>query len=246
MKEEHLYSQFAEYYDKIYAKKDYHREVEFIEWAVNEHSTSSGKTMLDVACGTGNHALLLKNNFEVLGLDLNHEMLKIAKEKVPELEFIQGDMKNMDLEKIFDAIICMFSAINYNTNEDELEKTLRNFYMTLESGGLLIFDLGLNRENWVEGRVSVDTVVEKDLELARIGQSHLENGVFNASFVFLVKKNGKMDFSIDQHELGIFETGKVLELMEDIGFKTVVYDEFTSKVWDVKSEGRPVFVGLKH
>lgn len=246
MTEEHLYRKYAHYYDKIYAKKDYSKEVKFIEWAVQKHQKSSGKNLLDVACGTGSHALLLKNNFQVLGLDINPEMLKIAKEKIPDMEFIEGNMKNLDLNQSFDVVICMFSAINYNTSYNELEKTLQNFYDSLEKGGILIFDLGLNQENWVEGRVSVDTLVEENLELARIGQSRLENGVFNASFVFLVKKDGEIDFNIDKHELGVFKTAKVLELMENKGFETKVYDEFTSRLWDTDSKGRPVFIGMKN
>lgn len=248
MVEEQLYRKFARYYDKIYSKKDYEGEVQFIKWAFEEHKTSEGNKLLDVACGTGSHALLLKDHFSILGVDINPEMLRLAREKVPEVEFQEGDMKKLEelkLDEKFDSITCMFSAINYNTTCDELKITFLNFHKHLNNGGVLIFDLGLNRENWIEGLVSVDTVVEDSLRLARISQSRLENGVFNASFVFLVKKDGELDFDIDQHKLGVFKTLEVKELMEETGFKTFVYDEFTHEEWDGQSGGRPVFVGVK-
>ena len=53
---------------------------------------------MDVACGTGSHAVILKNNFNITGVDINENMLKIAREKVPEANFIHGDMKNLELD----------------------------------------------------------------------------------------------------------------------------------------------------
>ncbi|MBI5681497.1 MAG: class I SAM-dependent methyltransferase, partial [Methanobacterium sp.] len=204
MAEEQLYKKFARYYDKIYEKMDHQKEAEFIKWAVKTYKNSSGNELLDVACGTGRHAYFLKNDFKIIGFDISEEMLKIAREKLPDIRFINGDMKKMNLEQQFDVLICMFSAINYNTTLDELKITLNNFYNHLKEGGILIFDMGINKENWIEGVVSVDTVVDKNFKLARMCQSHLENGVFNSSFVFLVKEDGRVDFDIDEHKLGVF------------------------------------------
>lgn len=245
MKKEVLYSKYAEYYDKIYAQKDYTHECQFIEWVVEEHGSSNGNTLLDMACGTGSHIQLLKDKFDIIGMDISPNMLQLARSKIPDVEFVQGDMKKLDLDKRFSAIICMYSAINYNISYAELEKTLENFYNHLDEGGVLVFDLGFNKDNWVDGSVIIDTISEDDLELARIGQSRLNGDVSNSSFVFLIKKDGKMDFSVDQHELGVFKSINVLELMENVGFETYVYDEFTSAEWNSESGNRPVFVGVK-
>jgi len=245
MSEEQLYRNFAEYYDKIYQHVDYSGETEFIRWAVKKHKTSSDNKLMDVACGTGSHAKDLIDNFQVTGVDINPKMLKIAQKKVPEAMFILGDMKNLDLKSNFDIVTCIFSAIHYNRNSQELESTLTNFYNHLKTGGILIFDLSLNRENWIEGLVSVDTVVEEDLKIARICQSKLNNGIFNANFIFLVKDQGEFDFDIDEHELGIFKMENVINLMNKIGFETNIYADFTSEKWEMDKCQRPIFVGLK-
>jgi len=244
MSEEQLYRNFAEY-DKIYQHVDYSGETEFIRWAVKKHKTSSDNKLMDVACGTGSHAKDLIDNFQVTGVDINPKMLKIAQKKVPEAMFILGDMKNLDLKSNFDIVTCIFSAIHYNRNSQELESTLTNFYNHLKTGGILIFDLSLNRENWIEGLVSVDTVVEEDLKIARICQSKLNNGIFNANFIFLVKDKGEFDFDIDEHELGIFKMENVINLMNKIGFETNIYADFTSEKWEMDKCQRPIFVGLK-
>jgi ubiquinone/menaquinone biosynthesis C-methylase UbiE len=246
MPNEQLYDKYAAYYDKIYAHVDYKGESDFINWAVKKHKTSPGIELLDVACGTGSHALFLKNNFNITGLDINRNMLKIAREKVGEANFIQGDMKHLEIGSKFDVIICIFSSIHYNTNYTELESTLTNFYDNMVNGGILIYDLSLNTDNWIEGIVSLDTLVEEELKIARICQSRLDNGIFNANFVFLVKDKDEFDFEIDEHKLGVFEIAKVDKIMEKVGFKTYIYGDFTFETWRNGECQRPVFVGMKN
>ena len=139
----------------------------------------------------------------------------------------------------------MFSAMNYNTTGEEFKRTLSNFHNHLNPGGILIFDYGINKENWIEGLVSVDTVVNGENKLARICQSHMKDGIFDANFVFLLKENGKLDFDIDQHKLGVFGVEEVANFLNEAGFTTYIYSEFTQKKWDVLSGERPIFVGLK-
>ncbi|MGB9937614.1 MAG: class I SAM-dependent DNA methyltransferase [Methanobacterium sp.] len=245
MTKEQLYKKFAKYYDKIYEKMDYQKEAEFIKWAVKTYKGSPGNELLDVACGTGTHAHFLKKDFKITCFDINDEMLKIAREKLPDIHFIKGDMKTMDLELKFDVLICMFSAINYNTAIQELEITLNNFYSHLKDGGVLIFDMGLNKENWIEGIVSMDTVVDNNFKLARIWQSHLEKDVFNSSFVYLVKEDGILDFEIDEHKLGVFGMEDVVNLMEKAGFEVFISSDFKDEEWQLGTGERPVFVGVK-
>lgn len=245
MAEQELYRAFARFYDLIYQWMDYRGEVEFIEKMVNLYLDSGGNDLLDVACGTGNHAQYLKNSFRVVGLDLNQEMMKIAREKVPEMELIQGNMKEMNLEKDFDVIICLFSSINYHTNLSELESTILKFHNHLKKGGILIFDLGFCTENWEEGRMLVDAAVEGDLQLARISQSRLQDGVFNANFVFLIKEDGIMDFEVDQHQIGVFSTADTESILEKAGFEIRIYNDYKDLPWDPEEGERPVFVCKK-
>jgi SAM-dependent methyltransferase len=245
MPEQELYRKFAHYYDLIYQWMDYKGETEFIEKMVEQFKTSPGMDLLDVACGTGGHAHFLENSFNITGLDINHEMLEIAREKLPEVEFVQGDMKKMDLGHKFDVIICLFSAINYHQNLNELENTFKRFHRHLKKGGILLFDLGFCTENWEEGRMLVDAVVEGDLQLARISQSRLQDGVFNANFVFLIKENGKMDFEIDQHQIGVFSTPDVGKTLENVGFNYQVYGDYHDQPWKEDENERPVFVCIK-
>ena len=60
--------EYANTYDALYENKDYEKECDFIE-AIFSKGSLNAKTVLDLGCGTGGHALVLaKRGYEVLGL----------------------------------------------------------------------------------------------------------------------------------------------------------------------------------
>jgi ubiquinone/menaquinone biosynthesis C-methylase UbiE len=85
----------ARLYNKTWGKYDYDSDVKFLNALFKEHRCRS---IIDVGCGTGNHALRLSRlGYEVVGVDISPTMLKIAKEKEKEAKvtFIQGDMRKL-------------------------------------------------------------------------------------------------------------------------------------------------------
>lgn len=244
-----LYTSLAECYDKIYQSKNYTQEALFIKEHGQSNKTASDEyTLLDLACGTGTHAHELEKYYQVTGIDLNPEMLEIAKTKTQHTTFHTGNMQNISSsigDKCFDVITCLFSAINYNTNLKELEQVFREVYEHLNTNGVFIFDLGFCQENWMEGLVSIDTVVEDNLKLARLCQSHQKNGIFTADFVFLLKKDGEINFDIDRHKVGVYYTEQVNTLLENIGYKTNIYAGFTNKKYKGGEFNIPVFTATK-
>lgn len=100
------YKEFAKYYDKFYSKKNYKKEVEFLKKLVRKNDK-----IIDIGCGTGIHASLL-SNYDVDGLDLNKEMLEIAKTRIKGNLYNQN-MLNININKKYNIIISMFAVINH-------------------------------------------------------------------------------------------------------------------------------------
>ena len=78
-----MFSNSAEYYDKIYAQfKNYDEEVEKIRTIIQRENPKA-KTILDVACGTGKHARILHKKFgyEITGVDLDKNFIRLAQEQ---------------------------------------------------------------------------------------------------------------------------------------------------------------------
>lgn len=72
------YKEFAKYYDRFYKNKDYEKEVGFLMNFIKE-----GDEIIDIGCGTGIHASLIsQKGFYVDCLDLNDEMLEVAKTRL--------------------------------------------------------------------------------------------------------------------------------------------------------------------
>src|SRR3989338_3363014 len=127
MKEQLLYKDLAKYYDLIYDDKDYKHEAQEVLQLIRKYKKSKGNKLLEVACGSGKHLQYLKNEFECMGLDLNKDILNIAKKNHPNLKFEEGNMTNFNLHQKFDVITCLFSSIGYVRTYDNIIKTINNF-----------------------------------------------------------------------------------------------------------------------
>ena len=94
--------------------------------------------LLDVGCGPGTFTkYLLKKGFDVEGLDLSQEMLKIAKEKVPQVEFKKMDMRNLSYpNETFDGLLVAYSLIHIPS--EEIPLTLKGFSRILKSKGQIM------------------------------------------------------------------------------------------------------------
>lgn len=135
------YKRFAYYYDDVYEKLDYTLWLEFIE----PYLTSSSK-VLDLACGSGTLAILLKlKNYDVEGLDLSESIIEIAKEKAKmnhlQIPFYVGNMTNFHLNKTFDLITCFFDSINFLKTTEDIQKLFSSVYNHLNPNGIFIFDM---------------------------------------------------------------------------------------------------------
>src|SRR5262249_46666691 len=106
-----MFTKTAEFYDAIYSWKNYERESKLLIDLIGRHKRSTGNSLLDVACGTGAHIAHLKGLFAIEGLDLDDQMLAIARAKHPEIRFHRADMIDFDLGREFDVVVCLFSAI---------------------------------------------------------------------------------------------------------------------------------------
>jgi len=106
-----VFSASAEYYDLVYGKKDYQGETDRLRGLLRRF-VPDGRTILDIACGTGEHLRLLPE-YQVAGIDLEPAFVRIASAKRSDGNFQVADMQRFDLRTKFDILICLFSAIAY-------------------------------------------------------------------------------------------------------------------------------------
>jgi ubiquinone/menaquinone biosynthesis C-methylase UbiE len=136
-----MFTESAELYDAIYSFKDYAAEAAQIAVLVRA-AHPGARSILDVACGTGEHArhLAASHGFEVDGLDLDAGLLRVAHEKHPSGRFFHADMSDFAIERRYDAVLCLFSSIAYLVTLERMCRALECFRRHLCEEGVLLVE----------------------------------------------------------------------------------------------------------
>lgn len=140
-----VFERYSDYYDRIYRDKDYQEECNFLNRVFETHGEGKVRTVLDVGCGTGSHALILSDmGYDVTGIDLSEKMLQVAVDKAKEqkkrIHFRQGDIRHLDLSQTFDAVVAMFNVLGYLTTSEDVENAFGSIRKHLKPGGLFVGD----------------------------------------------------------------------------------------------------------
>ncbi len=191
------------------------------EFVIDAMGLSPGAQVLDVGCGYGRHAMeLAARGFHVVGLDLSTPLLvrggEEAQRRGLEINFVRGDMRELDFDAQFDGAYCMFSTFGYFDDETN-KKTVANIARALKPGGRVMIEI-LNRDYviadlptrvWWEGE---GCVVLEEVELNYFS-SRIQ---VNRSVVFDDGRQLEQEISVRAYSL--HEVGK---LMHAAGFRVL-------------------------
>ena len=136
----------AELYDIFYADKPYAEEAAFVHQCLQQYSVGPTVRLLELACGTGTHALALeKFGYEIIATDYSEDMLACARRKAAEvsslIDFRWQDMRALDIaERPFAAAICLFDSIGYVETNEALMQVLQGVHRHLRPDGLFVFE----------------------------------------------------------------------------------------------------------
>ena len=213
-----MYSQLAAIYDVVYQWKDYRAECEKLHRLIIKYKRSPGKSLLDVACGTGEHLKYLRRYYEVTGMDLSPAMLKLARRKLPGVALARGDMLSFHLRRKFDLILCLFSSIAYLQNYAKLRQALRNFSRHLESGGVLLLEPFVAKERFALGAIHSLTQNAEGVTVTRMNATRRRGDFAILDFHYLVGTKRGVRHYQDHHILALFDHDRVLQILASEGF----------------------------
>ena len=216
-----MYTKSAAFYDAIYSFKNYPAEAAQLHALILQHKRSPGNRLLDVACGTGRHVHALKvHGYQVAGLDLDQNLLAIARARNPEARFYHADLVDFDLGEAFDIVTCLFSSIGYVKTAERLRHAIATMTRHLVPGGVLIVEpwfwpgFPLDRI----GQISVDL---PELKLARIVNTQIVGDTYVAHFHYLIGKPDGVDYLVERHELGLFSHDQHRTAFQSAGLQTI-------------------------
>lgn len=231
-----MFSRSARFYDAIYSFKDYAAEAVEVRDLIKRRKPDA-RSLLDVACGTGLHMEHLADGFEVEGIDLDPELLEVARGRLPTTTFHEGDMRTFDLGRTFDAVTCLFSSIGYVTGPDELRSSFTRFAAHLNPGGVAVVEGWFTPDAWDAKHVGAVFVDQTDLKIARMNVASTRGRVSAMDLNYLVGTLDGIEHFVEPHELYLFTIEEYVEAMRSAGL-TVEHDADALM-------GRGVYIGVK-
>ena len=220
-----MFSQTAQYYDTIYlSMKDYGAEADKLIAIIRAYQRSPGHGLLDVACGTGLHLSYLKAHFDVEGLDLDENLLAIARQRLPDVPLHQADMTNFDLGRSFDVVTCLFSSIGYVKTLAKLSRAIQCMVRHLTPDGVVLIEPWFTPETWYPGNVSARFIDEPNLKIARINTSCVEGRLSYMDMYYLIGTPEGTEYYVERHELGLFTTEEMMRVLTACGLEAT-YDQ---------------------
>ena len=198
-----MFANSAHLYDAVYSFKDYRAESERLHALIEERSPGAS-TLLDVACGTGKHLEQLRAWYEVSGLDLDPQLLALARERLGAVELHEGDMTAFSLGRRFDVVTCLFSSIGYVGTVERLGDAIAAMAAHLNPGGVLIVEPWLTPDEWIADRPHLLSVDEPDLKIARMTLSGRVGRLAIMHFEYLVGTPAGIEAFSERHEAALF------------------------------------------
>ncbi|MEO7398805.1 MAG: class I SAM-dependent methyltransferase [Ilumatobacteraceae bacterium] len=143
---------------------DWRRRIDIDEYDARfeRHSGSSGDAhgeadflaslgidgILDAGCGTGRIAIeLSRRGFDVVGVDLDADMIAAAARKAPEQTWLVGDLASVQLDRRF-GVIAMAGNVMIFCKPDDRGSIVANMADHLASGGRLVAGFTLERDGY--------------------------------------------------------------------------------------------------
>ena len=245
----------AELYDMFYNDKPYAEEAAFVHYCLQEFSKGPTRSVLELACGTGAHAIELERfGYAIVATDLSGPMLAVARQKAERhssrVEFYNQDMRLLNLEKRpFDAAICLFDSIGHVVTNEAIGQTLQGIHRCLRADGLFIFEFwnaGAMLRHYEPVRVRRRTTGKG--EIVRISETKLDYSrqVCEVSYsIFELNNDGTYSQFKETQIVRFFLIQEMAVLLESNGFFPVKWfagfsasEVITEDTWHIVAAAR--------
>jgi SAM-dependent methyltransferase len=218
-----MYTDLAWAWPLIAPIDDFFDESEEIAELIRKHSMIEARTILHLGCGGGHNDHFLKKSFEVTGVDLNDSMLELAGKLNPEVRYLVGDMRDIRLGELFDAVLIQ-DSIAYMTSEDELRQAFSTAYEHLKPGGVFVTFAEDTKESFRQNETIVETGRRGDTEVVLVENTYdpdPSDTTAETVMVFLIRRAGKLQIETETHIGGLFSIETWKKLLNQVGYQLV-------------------------
>jgi SAM-dependent methyltransferase len=208
-----MFRSSTDYYDLVYGKKDYRGETDRLRQLFRQF-VPHGRTILDIACGTGEHLCFLPE-YEVAGIDLEPAFVRMASEKRGDGKFQIADMQRFELGSKFDILICLFSSIGYLVTAEAIRSALECFKAHLAPGGAIFIEPWIEPDAWRTGEAHVRVGEDDHRKVCRVMTSDREGDLSILIGHYLLAEGTNVRYAVERHELLLLDRDQWQDLFRE-------------------------------
>ena len=243
------YNELAWTEDLLADPAEYEDEVRVYVDLIKRTATDPPHTLLHLGCGAGGHDRIFKRHFAVTGVDLSLGMLNKARAAHPDIEYIEGDMRTLRLNRQFDAV-AIPDSIDYMASLDDLRQAIQTSVEHLKTGGVLL--VVAKTKETLQNNNFAYTGEKEGVHVTLLENNHINlfrPNSYEATLVSLIRQQGELTIHTDHHILGLFPKATWDQVLKDAGLavRTQTLDCIYNKY--LLGEGEyplTILVGQKH
>jgi len=234
-----VYEKFAYDYDEFGAISEYLADEKvFFENLFKKHNVN---TVLDCACGTGQHLYMLSEmGFSVFGSDFSEAMLEVANKNLQkngkEIPICQCDFRFLEQKHIsnFDAILCLTTALPHLHTDEDLITALKSMKNKLNKNGVLILTQGITHYNLT--LPSIQTIVNRN-DFSRIFVLERDNQFQTIHILDLFHSENRTESNQYDMVRRIILDNDYRKLLSEAGFENVqIFGDYNMNEYNEKSK----------
>jgi ubiquinone/menaquinone biosynthesis C-methylase UbiE len=219
------------------------------ELLVDALGLKPGQSVLDVACGTGRHAIeLADGGVEVTGIDFNETALLTARRSAAargvDVQFLKQDMRCLGYREEFDAAYCFWTSFGYFEDESHDFVVAKRIAEALRPGGRFLLEIIAtetilpifepHRAEWLDEAHTRQLLHDTRFDCA--------TGRIEEDWTFV--ENGRRESC--HSSLRLYSYRELCELLREAGFESFAgYDTETGEAFDLGSSRLSLVASLR-
>jgi len=215
-----MYDELASWWPVLSPPAEYVDEAAFYGDTLVAACERPPRTVLELGSGGGSNASHLKARFSMVLVDIAPGMLAVSRMLNPDCEHVEGDMRTVRLDRLFDAVF-VHDAICYMTTEADLRMVIETTFVHCRAGGAALFAPDYVRENFQPGtdHGGDDNETHGLRFLEWRWDPDPDDQTYQVDYAYLLRTpDGLVCVEHDRHIEGLFPRAVWLRLLADAGF----------------------------